>query len=187
LRLVECHELPTEPEALVEAISQWKGKEGVVARCNDGQTLVKLKAADYLARHRLRFALSARVVREVCLERDVQGLDDFEVYLKEVGGDWELVEDAKPLVESFCRARAEARERLRSLAAEVSGQLACYPVRKDFALEYATKLPNPDKPAAFALADGRQEQAYAILEKAYLDQAFQKAEAEDERLLELEA
>lgn len=183
LQLVECHELPTEPLALLKEIETWKGKEGVVARCNEGRVMVRIKAADYLARHRLRFALSARAVREICLERDVQGLDDFEVYLKEVGGDWELVEDAKPLVEAFCTARARARERVSTLAGEVAAKLVEYPVRKDFALEYATKLSGAEKAAAFSLADERRDQAYTVLERSYLDEAFATAEARDELLL----
>lgn len=183
LRLVEHYELPSEPEALIQAVAQWRDREGLVVRCNQGQTLIKLKAADYLARHRLRFALSARAVREICLERDVKGLDDFEIYLKEVGGDWELVEDAKPLVEAFCTARAKAQERVSALADEVAAKLVEYPVRKDFALEYATKLSGAEKAAAFSLADQKPDQAYTVLERSYLDEAFAGAEARDELLL----
>lgn len=188
LKLVDVHELPTDPEALVAAVHAFEGKEGVVARCNNGQTLVKLKGASYLAHHRLRFALTARVVREVCLERDIQSIDDFQRYLEEQGGDWEMVEDARPLVETFIAARTEARQTFEALQTEVGRKLLEYPNRKDFAVEYATKLPREQQGAAFSLADGRADRAYELVEKSMLDQAFAKAEAaDDERLAALDA
>lgn len=184
--LVAIHELPRDPEELVRVVGEWQGKEGVVARCNNGQTLVKLKGADYLARHRIRFALTARVVRQVCLERQVEKLEDFESYLAEQGGDWELAVEAKPLVELFVQTRAQARSRFDIFAGEVAIQLKNYPVRKEFALEYATKLDGKARPAAFAIADGRPDNAYAMIEEELLDVAFAEFDARDLALLESE-
>lgn len=40
-------------------VSQWKGAEGIVIYSNNGQTLHKMKADDYLAKHRLKSELSS--------------------------------------------------------------------------------------------------------------------------------
>jgi hypothetical protein len=181
LTLVDAFDLPTEPEALIAAVHAWEGKEGVVARCEHEQTLVKLKGADYLARHRLRFALSARVVREVCIERDVRDLDDFETYLKEQNGDWELVQDAKPLVQAYLDADTRARIRRDQLISEVQKKRAELPVRKDFAVQYANGLPAAEKHAAFSLLGGNEDQALEQLRNAELDREFTALETADQQ------
>lgn len=178
--IAEMIELPREPEALVKAVGEWQGREGVVASCNGGQTLVKIKAADYLTRHRLRFALSARVIREVCLERDVRSLADFEEFLHEQGADWELVSDSKPLVDAFLDARASAEATFEQLKAEVTEKAREFPERKDFAVKYAVPLGGARTPAAFSLLGGNEEQAFGLLLDRALDDAFAELEERDD-------
>ncbi len=88
--VAEMVELPRDPEALTDVVRAWRDREGVVASCAEGQVLVKVKASEYLARHRLRFAVSARIIREICIERDVRSLEDFGKFLEEQNADWEL-------------------------------------------------------------------------------------------------
>jgi len=183
LHLVETIELPHQPEQLVAAVAEWKDHEGVVARCDHGQTLVKIKGAEYLARHRLRFALSARVIRELCLMQDVHTMEDFEDYIKSEGADWELLTDTKPLVQAFISAREEAAETLARLRDQVPQKAAEFPERKDFAIKYAKDLPGRLTGAAFALLDGKQDVAEATILEDTLDRAFAEAEAVDQQRL----
>lgn len=186
LNIVEHVELPTDPEALVAAVHKLAGREGVVARCDNDQTLVKLKGADYLARHRLKFALTARGVREICISRNVRSLDDFEEFLKEQKADWELVEDAKPLVETYVKGIARAEQKFIELKNEVITKQKEFPERKDFAVNYATKLPGSLRGAAFAVLSGSEDRAFTIVRNETLDKVFAEAEAADEKLLSSE-
>ena len=182
LHLVEAHSLPRDTKALFATVSEWKNREGIVARF--GQTLVKLKGAEYLARHRLRFALTARAIRVICEMRDVRELKEFESYLVSQGGDWELASDARPFVEDFIVARERAGRRFNDLEAEVAVKRVEYPARKDFALSYALALPLEEKVAAFALLDNNRKHALEALENAYLDTAFTTAADVDRALAE---
>lgn len=183
LRAVETRDLPTDPEELLASVDVLEQSEGVVARVaddNNSQHLVKIKSADYLLRHRLRFALTSKSVCSICIERDINDLDGFEDYLKESGADWELVEDAKPLVETFIKAKADSAKALQSFDEKVKAAAKKYPDRGDFAREFATKQEAPWNGIAFSLLDDKIEQASEKLLKVNLEKAFasiQKKEA----------
>lgn len=180
LNLVPVVELPNDPDELLAVIKDWEGKEGVVARVNGDQTLVKMKAADYLARHRLRFYLTAKTVRATCLERNVRSMADFEKYLEEQNADWELVEDARPLVETYLRTLDEAKVIFSEMEDAVALKKIQYPDPKAFAVEYAVTLDPARKALAFNLFKNNKKQGLKGLEKHLLDRAFAKAEKEDE-------
>jgi len=187
LRLVELVELPRDPKQLIETVAEWKDHEGVVARTTDslhGEVLVKVKSADYLARHRLRFALSARVIREICLQRNVTRLEDFEEYLRSQGADWELVTDSKPLIQAFVDARASASLEFAEFSDIVQAKLKEFPDRKDFAQRFAVPLGAPLTAAAFSLLDGKEETAEQLILNSHLDQAFAGVEAKEQDLEE---
>lgn len=180
LNPVAVHELPRDPDELLANIEQWQGVEGVVARCNNGQTLVKMKAAEYLHRHRLRFSLTARVVREVCETRNVQTMEDFETFLQEQGADWEIATEAKPLVTTYLQARKQADADFARLEVQVETASKQYPDRGDFAREFAVQLPQGERPAAFKILQGQTGEAQQILRRHQLDAAFAAAVDADE-------
>lgn len=182
LPVAEMIELPREPETLLDVVRAWSDREGVVASCASGQVLVKVKAAEYLARHRLRFALSARVVREICLERDVRSLEDFKAFLEEQNADWELVSDSRPLVETFLEARARAVAKLEELAVEVPAKAREFPGRKAFAVNYAVPLGGSETHAAFAINTGNPGRAFELLRDHYTETAFAELDARDRKL-----
>ncbi len=108
LQIVEAHPLPTNLTELVEETVALEGREGVVAACNDGQTLVKIKSAYFLARHRLKSHLNARVIREVCMREGIRDMAGFEKWVIGEEGDWEIVQDAIPLIDRYLLARSDA-------------------------------------------------------------------------------
>jgi hypothetical protein len=180
LNSVQAKHLPTDPEQLIATINQWTSCEGIVARYDKQQEMLKIKSADYLLRHRLRYALSAKVIKNICLERDIRKLKDFEGYLTEQGGDWEMASDSKPLVEKFLITRSETESSLSELSKQVSEKARQYPERADFARQYASKLVTPQKGVAFSLLDGKTEQAFNSLLKYNLEQAFSKEEQQEQ-------
>jgi hypothetical protein len=182
LNPVQAKHLPTDPEQLIATIDQWTSCEGIVARYDNQQEMLKIKSADYLLRHRLRYALSAKVIKNICLERNIRQLEDFEGYLTEQGGDWEIASDSKPLVEKFLRTRSKTESTLSELSKQVSEKARQYPQRADFARQYASKLVGPQKGVAFSLLDGKKEQAFNSLLKYNLEQAFSKEEQQEQAL-----
>lgn len=198
LRAVGCHELPRDVAGLLDAVGQWEGAEGVVVRVEQlpvsdtncgagGVWLVKVKSADYLIRHRLRFNLTARTVRAMCEARKVTTPARFERALADIGGDWEMAEQAGPLVDAFIAAWQEAAEHFRALRGDVLIWKAHVPTRKDFAVEYANSLPSVDKGPAFLLYDGRNRLAWQKVLAGVLDRAFGAAQRHDDELVALEA
>jgi hypothetical protein len=183
LNLVPSHSLPRSLKELHDEVSSWDIDEGVVCRFADGQEMIKVKSASYLARHRLRFSLTPRSVRETCESLDIRSLDQFEEYLRESGGDWELAREAKPMVEAYLRAIDEAYRTCAALRSEVQEKREAYPVRKDFALEYALALPPHFRAAAFSFYDQDADSAFGVIKRFELEKAFEAFDRpEDEPL-----
>jgi hypothetical protein len=196
LSLVGAHELPRDVVGLSETVQNWTDSEGIVVRVEGapsdpevarhfvgGVWLLKLKSLDYLTRHRLRFHLTAKTVREMCQVRDVRSHDDFGRALADIGGDWEMAQDARPLVDAYLAARGQAEARFAALREQVAAAAAEFPIRKDFAISFASRLNGSEKGVAFTLLDGKTDRAWEVLLNATLDQAFINAQAADEALL----
>ena len=159
----------------------------MVARCDRGRTMVKLKSATYLALHRLRFSLTAKAIRQICIDRDVRQLQDFTDYLTENDADWELMADTRPLVETYLSAAGATDRAFDELKVAVAAARDMFPARKDFALSFAVPLGGARTHAAFAILDRRDDAAYNYLREAELDARFKNLEAADEqRLAELD-
>lgn len=179
--------LPTDAKELLAEVADWKGREGVVAYV--GQTMVKIKSAEYLLRHRLRFSLTPKAIMEICLERNISGTNEFLSYLKEQGGDWELCESAKPIVERFVEARWEVEGIYQDLCDDVVLAKIHLPTRKDYAIEFVTKHfegGDPRRPAAFLLYDGREDMAWQALLKAEMQKALDEIKSSALAELEIE-
>lgn len=171
--VVAAVEGPSELDALLATVAGWAGAEGVVAACGDGQTLVKIKAEEYLRRHRLRFGLTAKVVAELCEANAIRSLDDFGVLLREMGGDWELAQDARPHVGRYVDAAHRAATAHERLAAAVDDARARHGTdRKAFAVEFAVPLGQPGTAAAFLEYKGDGAGAERLLRRHAVELAF---------------
>jgi hypothetical protein len=176
---------PHDIEGLLHSIEHRRGSEGIVLRCgSDEQTLVKFKSADYLMRHRLRFSLNAKTIRTICIENHMTAMEDFDEWLDEQGADWELIQDVKPLVETFMTHRRIAAYSFEDLGASTARAMKDYPDRGDFAREFACKLPAAEKTTAFLLLDGKKTQAWEKFRDAMLDAAFEKFDKADANVLD---
>jgi hypothetical protein len=199
LNLVEAHPVPTSLAELAEQIESLEGREGVVASCQDGQLLVKLKSAYFLSRHRLLSHLTAKRIREVCLEEDIRSISQFEKWVTAEEGDWEIVKDAQPLIETYLKSYAETEMIYSRLAAEVEEKKKEFPERKDFARLYALTLERTQRAAAFMLFDGKMRgdhprnalnkpgsktDPFSLLLQDVLDRQYAAFEEQDNFLIE---
>lgn len=75
--LVNTQTLPREPRLLREAVRGLHGREGVVIRCNGGQTLVKMKSAEYSSQHTTRFSFTPERVQAFAADYGVADEDEF--------------------------------------------------------------------------------------------------------------
>ncbi len=178
LKLVEERELPRDIGQMAEVIRDLEGSEGIVARCAGGQTMVKVKAASYLAAHAILFAFSPRRVAELCLEHDIRDEQAFRAKVRELAGgyDFELEEE----VLGHFRSSMVERERIDTLLSSVSEWVAAnrHLDRKSFALA-ARDHAGPDLPLYFSVLDGRPEKAREYLEKRLPDKIAAERDGRD--------
>lgn len=107
LNLVQVHELPDDPQLMLEEVRDWRS-EGIVARCADGQVLVKVKSAYYLANHRMKFSMTYKTIVEFVKTAQVEDEKDLAEKLKSYDYDWEVVDEAKRLYARYQRAVDQA-------------------------------------------------------------------------------
>lgn len=165
--LVETHALPGDPEQLLEAVTAFEDREGIVARCAGGQVMVKVKSAAYLAAHALRFAFSPRRVAEFCSERGITEEDAFIDALREAGFDWEVGEETRVPFRAYRDALVASEVRF----AELAGMCETWRdlPRREFA-ELA-KGQGREAKVLFLCLDGRGEQARELLRADYVEEA----------------
>jgi hypothetical protein len=95
LNLVNLHQLSTRsPIKIVETINEWN-TEGIVVRCCNDQVFVKIKSAQYLANHKLKYSMNYEMILEFIWNYDIKNEEGFVDLLKRCGWDWELIESAK--------------------------------------------------------------------------------------------
>lgn len=158
LNLVRVHELPTDPERMMEEVRDWRS-EGIVARCAGGQVLVKVKSAYYLANHRMKFSMTYKVITEFVRTAQVLDENDLVDKLRSYDYDWEVIEGAKELYGRYAAAKAQAdgwREKAAELAAPLMAgkDLKDPACRKEFAMTACRQAPAL-KTMMFLIYDGR--------------------------------
>lgn len=172
LKKVETVEVPNNTEDLLNAVGSWSRREGVVARCNNGQVLVKVKSQSYLALHRLKSNLNAKAIRQQIEQNNIDSPQAFEEHLIKNGGDWEIVQDVQPYVKTYFQASQEAEQEFLQLRKEALEQAKKLENKKEFALQYAANLPSYKKGAAFSIYTKADKNALKLIRKHKIDEAF---------------
>ena len=91
LTLVKLHTLPKNPKELVNMIyKEWIGSEGIVARCNNDQILVKIKSEDYLAKHRTKATMNYVAASIIIRNEKIETPEEMDQYCQDQDFDWEL-------------------------------------------------------------------------------------------------
>lgn len=165
------HDLPTDLDELLAAVRDWPDREGIVAICDGGQTLVKIKGAKYLAAHALRFAFTPRRVAEFAIEKNLRNEADFVAALRGEGYDWEVADQTKRSFELIRAAWADADQQLEQAQAFVAENR--HLSRKDFAAKAVPQ--GAIRSTLFSLLDGRDERAAADLRDRLVADAVREA------------
>lgn len=109
LNIVKLHTLPTNPKDLIEVIyKEWIGQEGIVARCNNDQTLVKIKSEDYLAKHRTQATMNYISASIIIRNEKITTSEEMEQYCQDNDFDWELGQAMLKYLEDYKKAVATA-------------------------------------------------------------------------------
>jgi hypothetical protein len=122
LHLVSMHDLPTKVDELRAAVEAFENCEGIVARYAHQQKYLKLKGAEYLKQHRLRFSFGLRATLDHCFKGDFATVDEFRQSLADQEMDWEIIDTRVPIYEIY----AEGRRRLDADVAEAQSFLDAY-------------------------------------------------------------
>jgi len=94
LNIVKLHTLPSDPKELVNLVhKKWIGVEGIVARCNNGQTMVKIKSEDYLAKHRTKATMNYVAAAIIIRNEKITSPEEMDKYCQDKDFDWELGQD----------------------------------------------------------------------------------------------
>ncbi len=139
LNLVKLYTLPKTPKDIIEEINTWH-VEGVVARINNDQTLVKIKSSYYFAQHRMRFSLNYSTLYEIVSSFNIKNEEDLVNFFRKKGYDWELVESAKNIFSEIQESRKlanslleEAKIKYNNLIKQLDGEYGEKEHRKNFA------------------------------------------------------
>lgn len=170
LRLVKTHELPREPQQLLEVIKTWED-EGVVVRCCDSQVMVKVKSASYLCKHRLISNMTYNFVIELIDMAQVKNEDQFVEELKKNGLDFETIQEGivfykryEQAVQKFEAQVLDAHKLFESFYTDAVDAER----RKQFAT-LACKQVGIVRPLMFAFYDGKDKPIHQLRKKAILD------------------
>jgi hypothetical protein len=107
---VGFHSLSGSTEDVLELIRSWKGSEGVVvwSQLSDGSMhLAKIKAAEYIRIHSLKFQLTEAKVKQLCWHKDIDTLGGLKAEFYRLGVDWEAVSFIEPIFVSYMRRRTD--------------------------------------------------------------------------------
>ena len=172
--LVRLHELPKNPIKLLEEIKTWKD-EGVVIRCNDDQTFVKMKSDYYLENHRFKFSMTYIMIVDFVLLNDVKSEEELIDNLKLLY-DWEIIEIAKGFYQRYLKAievKNNIISKIEQYIKEFKNNLISTDERerkKQFALSLNNfeELPKSYLPIAFCIFDDRLDKLDNLCKKLIL-------------------
>ena len=119
LNLVRLHNLPHEPKKIIEFIDEWED-EGVVARCNEDQVMVKMKSAKYLAKHRLKSNVNYKFVAAIFGNLEDKNIDVFIEVMKGLDFDYETIQETLPFYYRCEKVEAYYLRRLRDVKDVIS-------------------------------------------------------------------
>jgi hypothetical protein len=175
LNLVRLHNLPRNPLEILEEIKTWK-EEGIVARCNNDQVLVKVKSAHYLANHRMKFSMNYPTMVEFIENSGVKTEQQLVEELQKCDYDWEIIECAKEFYQAYiiaCKIKDDSIKKAQELYNEFEPKrfkgLDEAAVRKQYAM-IACAQKGVIRPMMFCLYDGRLNRLHDLSRKVILSE-----------------
>jgi len=174
LNLVRLHNLPRDPIKVLEIIKTWK-EEGVVARCNKDQIMVKVKSAHYLAKHRMKFSINYKFMVEFAELSGIISEEDLINELKLCDYDFEIIEIAIPFfyrykksVDYVNKILKEAKKIINSFSSTKKDKIG---IRKDLAISISKK-DGIVKSFVFLLYDNKLDRIQNLRKKIILNEKY---------------
>lgn len=117
-------------DELVDVVTNWKNKEGVVLYTNNGQTLHKIKSNDYKKKHAFKSNATLDATMELFFTVGKPALNEFN---KKIGDlyDWECVQMVEDHVNNICGAWIEVQRLDTEFQTIIDNNLKQLPTRKE--------------------------------------------------------
>lgn len=171
LNLVRLHDLPRDPIKLLEVIKVWKD-EGIVARCDQDQILIKVKSAHYLAQHRMKFSINYRFMVEFAELSDIKTESELVTELRACDYDFEVIQTVLPFFHRYKKAVTfvdniifQAREIVNNFSSKETTEAG---KRKELAISVKDK--GLVRPFVFALYDNKLNRVWTLRRKIVLNE-----------------
>lgn len=121
-------------DELVDTITKWKNREGIVLYTNNGQSLHKIKSDDYKKKHAFKSNATIENTIDLYFTFDKP---DFNTFKQKIGElyDWECVQMVIGFISNICDAWKEVEKIVAGIDAFVNKELRPLPNRKDQAVK----------------------------------------------------
>ena len=120
---VASRDLPSTTAEARAAVASWNDAEGVVAWCrlpDGGHHLAKMKSARYIAMHAFKSHITEAKVWAYCHARGIESAAGLALAFEADALDWEMVEPARPWVETYVARVAEVERDAGFIRAEMA-------------------------------------------------------------------
>lgn len=121
-------------DELVETVTGWKNREGIVLYTQNGQMLHKIKSDDYKKKHAFKSEATLENTLELFLNFGYPSFNDFKQKIGELY-DWECVTMVTGHMSNICDAWKEVQKIISGFNSFVENVLKPLPTRKDQALK----------------------------------------------------
>lgn len=143
-------------EDLMSKVEQWKGKEGVCVYSDNGQTIHKIKSAEYLAKHRFKSEATLENTLEIYLAIDCPPYQVFEKHLIETF-DYECFEMVRGFASEICDASKTVAKIVDGIDIFIKDNLIQLPSRKEQAIKVIASYGETNRASfVFARLDGKE-------------------------------
>jgi hypothetical protein len=142
-------------EDLLKDVDQWRGKEGVVVYSKNDQMLHKVKAMDYLIKHRFKSEATLENTLDLYFSYDKPSYQEFESKLTETF-DYECFEMVRGYASQVCDASKEVNKIVDGFKSFIDNQLKSLSTRKEQAQKVISSYSESNRASMiFSLLDGK--------------------------------
>jgi hypothetical protein len=142
-------------EDLLRDVDQWRGKEGVVVYSKNDQMLHKVKAMDYLIKHRFKSEATLENTLDLYFNYDKPSYQEFASKLTETF-DYECFEMVRGYASQVCDASKEVNKIVDGFKSFIDNQLKSLSTRKEQAQKVISSYSESNRASMiFSLLDGK--------------------------------
>ena len=145
----------SDVQDLLKDVDQWRGKEGVVVYSKNDQMLHKVKAMDYLIKHRFKSEATLENTLDLYFNYDKPSYQEFASKLTETF-DYECFEMVRGYASQVCDASKEVNKIVEGFKSFIDNQLKSLSTRKEQAQKVISSYSESNRSSMiFSLLDGK--------------------------------